>query len=367
MTLFSTLEPTTELNNVVPTNPTSMPFSQFTNPKTSTVTSNLNQAELPDFTSATKSGKAVSDVSMSITSNKATTKKATRTGRAMASPPEISKSRIREPMVAESEVDSTSSTHMPSLAFIGNSTITNTSAVTSSVNQDLTTTSASGNTVESALKSNTPSTAAIVIILPTNTSTPGSTTAIGIPSQVSMTSDADTTDQCKCGVDKPKTDKRTALCKGCKKVVCMFRGCQERYTRETSARIHQKNHTPAEIEEFKNFRKAHCPCGAVRTKVPGKDYGECTKCARTWCTRGECSSNFTNRKAAARHKYYCPFGKSQFAIKCSKCGYYPKTRVQQIEKCPKCKTFWCSAYSCPFESDKKCNVATHQAMAHLIF
>ena len=175
------------------------------------------------------------------------------------------------------------------------------------------------------------------------------------------------TDKCMCGEDKPQIDTRTAICTGCKKAVCMFRGCQARYSIASDACQHQKRHTPAEIEEFRKYRETHCTCGAARIKVHGKDWGRCTNCNRIWCTRGQCFKNFSTKETYDSHNLLCPFLKTEFDDKCSKCGYSPKIRNQEVGTCPNCGRFWCLILSCHFESDVKRSVRTHQGAAHWTF
>ena len=126
-------------------------------------------------------------------------------------------------------------------------------------------------------------------------------------------------------------------------------------------------HTKVEIEKFRKRRVTHCACGARRVKAPGKDYNECTKCKRIWCTMRDCIINCANLRSFNQHKKNCSFVKTEFFDKCSTCGYSPKIRNQLVGNCPKCKSFWCLSSVCSFESDTLDSMNRHLAMVHLIF
>ena len=172
-------------------------------------------------------------------------------------------------------------------------------------------------------------------------------------------------DKCPCGEDKPVTISRSAKCIKCGKHTCMIKGCKARYDRSALVVRHQKTHTPEEIEEHRKYRQSHCPCGAIKNRVAGREFIRCPECKRFWCMVGECNTTFVAIDKFTRHKSTCPFAKPQFKDTCSKCGYSPKIRDQIIKKCPNCGVYWCLISSCSYEHDKELFVLKHQSEAHL--
>ena len=146
----------------------------------------------------------------------------------------------------------------------------------------------------------------------------------------------------------------------------MFKGCKRRYRNTEIVRQHQpRDHTKAEKIFFRKHRATHCACGARRFKVSGQDHNKCPQCNRIWCTIGDCFASYSYLGDLKRHN--CPFEKSQFSDRCSKCGYSPKIRNQLVGRCPNCRRFWCLCAVCSFESDTLDSMNRHLAMVHLIF
>ena len=175
-------------------------------------------------------------------------------------------------------------------------------------------------------------------------------------------------DKCPCGEDKPVTiSSRSAKCPKCKRYVCMLKGCKASFNSSTSVKNHQDKHAPEEFEEHRKYRQSHCPCGAIKSRVAGREFIRCPECNRIWCMIGECSSTLNTMDTFAGHRKVCPYAKPQFKDTCSKCGYSPKIRDQIIKKCPNCGVYWCLISSCSYEHDKESFLIRHQSDSHSYF
>ena len=187
-----------------------------------------------------------------------------------------------EPTPEGNTVVTTIPTNIPSSPF-----------TTSNINTNTTTTTSCSNQTGPFISTNANRSGKAATASEAMAGSRGTKRKLSTSRQDSISSDPDTTDKCECGADKPKTEKRAAVCPACKKAVCMFKGCKKRYNNIQNVNGHQPgDHTDAEIENFRKHRATHCGCGARRFKVPGQDYNKCPQCNRIWCTIEDCFASY---------------------------------------------------------------------------
>ena len=133
----------------------------------------------------------------------------------------------------------------------------------------------------------------------------------------------------------------------------MFRRCTASFQHSSSVKNHQKTHTAEEFEEHRKYLQSHCPCGAFKTRVDGREYIRCPVCNRIWCIIGNCNTTFTLMSNYISHN-------------CLKCGY-SKTREEKMKNCPQCIVYWCLISHCSYEHDTEAILVRHQTEAHFYF